>query len=484
MANWMSIDFGTSSSAAVVLRQGEPELVTPLMMDAAGSKIFPTVAYVDDARQIRVCHEAEQMYIHNPVRFLREFKLDMKQQPIPLLDVTYTEVVAEILKTLKMAAERQLQAPIDHVVLTVPAIYNELDIRQVIMQQAAKLAGFSKVEFLKEAQAAALYYDYIAASDRQEESISLIYDLGGGTFDPALIKHVSDGCRLIGNGSVGIPVGGKFFTERITMDYLRRSGIKLDVRPGEPESLKQLLAIQAKCESIKRYLSYREEGEFPVEGAKSYRLARKEFEGMISAMVDRTLETCEVLLQKNGVEWRQIARVLLIGGSCNIPLVRSKLRSFLDARSASKCVVVWRETENGKSIDPQFAVALGGAVFAKKKAAPRRPRLGYIEYGEEGTLHTFSFHKEGEFVLGRWVEGTTVDIPIRFGAGEKKLISRIHLKFIVCYNAAQNRYDYSVEDLGSTNGTFVNDRRIAGRVLLNSGDVVRAGHHLFTLYTG
>ena len=484
MANWMSIDFGTSSSAAVIIRGGEPELVTPLMADAAGSKLFPTVAYVDGRGRISVCHEANQMYIHDPVRFLREFKLDMKRQAIPLLGVTYEEVVAEILKTLKAAAERQLQEVIDQVVLTVPAIYNDLDVRQVIMREAAKSAGFRKVEFLREAQAAALYYDYISSAGQGEraESVSLVYDLGGGTFDPALIKHTPDGCRLIGNGNVGIPVGGKFFTEKITLDYLRRSGIKLNVRLDDPESLRQMLVIQSKCESIKRYLSYKEEGSFPVgSSGEEYRLTRKEFEAMISGMIDRTLETCDLLLRKNDVCWEQIARVLMIGGSCAIPLIREKIRSFLNARNASNGAIVWRTTENGRDIDPQFAVALGGAIFAKKKSAPRRPRLGYIEYGEQNKLCTFVFDREGEFVLGRWVAGTSVEIPIHFGPDEKRLISRAHLKFVILYDQPTNRYLYFVEDLGSTNGTFVNDRRVSGRVLLNNGDVVRAGHHLFTL---
>jgi predicted component of type VI protein secretion system len=39
----------------------------------------------------------------------------------------------------------------------------------------------------------------------------------------------------------------------------------------------------------------------------------------------------------------------------------------------------------------------------------------------------------------------------------------------------------SIEDLGSTNGTFVNDRRIQGTVALNDGDTVRFGNTVWRL---
>lgn len=49
------------------------------------------------------------------------------------------------------------------------------------------------------------------------------------------------------------------------------------------------------------------------------------------------------------------------------------------------------------------------------------------------------------------------------------LVSRIH-----CRLTASGRGDLHVEDLGSTNGTYVNDRRVR-RAALASGDVLRVG---------
>lgn len=46
---------------------------------------------------------------------------------------------------------------------------------------------------------------------------------------------------------------------------------------------------------------------------------------------------------------------------------------------------------------------------------------------------------------------------------------------------AKDKDGYWVEDMGSTNGTFVNGHRIGGRVLLNRGDVVTVGQTRFTV---
>ena len=42
--------------------------------------------------------------------------------------------------------------------------------------------------------------------------------------------------------------------------------------------------------------------------------------------------------------------------------------------------------------------------------------------------------------------------------------------------------DYAIEDLGSTNGTFVNDRRIVGLTPLHDGDIIEFGEAIRLLY--
>jgi predicted component of type VI protein secretion system len=59
-----------------------------------------------------------------------------------------------------------------------------------------------------------------------------------------------------------------------------------------------------------------------------------------------------------------------------------------------------------------------------------------------------------------------------------ELVSRHHCVFAV------DDFSVHVRDLGSTNGTFVNDQRVRGEVLLNSGDRIRVGKLDFELVIG
>ena len=50
------------------------------------------------------------------------------------------------------------------------------------------------------------------------------------------------------------------------------------------------------------------------------------------------------------------------------------------------------------------------------------------------------------------------------------LVSRVHCRLLT-----DARGDLTVEDLDSTNGTFVNDQRVSGRAALSAGDRLRVG---------
>jgi DNA-binding CsgD family transcriptional regulator len=68
----------------------------------------------------------------------------------------------------------------------------------------------------------------------------------------------------------------------------------------------------------------------------------------------------------------------------------------------------------------------------------------------------------GAFVVGR---GSEVDLQL-----DDESVSRRHALFRVGEDEQA-----SVDDLGSRNGTFVNDRRIAGRAQIAAGDVIALG---------
>lgn len=58
---------------------------------------------------------------------------------------------------------------------------------------------------------------------------------------------------------------------------------------------------------------------------------------------------------------------------------------------------------------------------------------------------------------------------------DDQYVSSHHIKIFKRNN------DYVIEDLGSTNGTKVNDRKIENRVTLRPGDVIKVGTAIFKL---
>jgi FHA domain-containing protein len=80
-----------------------------------------------------------------------------------------------------------------------------------------------------------------------------------------------------------------------------------------------------------------------------------------------------------------------------------------------------------------------------------------------------------QFVLNRIVVlsiGRSTSCHVRFSGRSDPLVSRVHAK-IECAGVAGRRF--RISDLGSTNGTFVNDAPIRSTIDLYPGDVIRLG---------
>lgn len=480
--NFISIDFGTSSSAVAIMKNNLPVLATPLMADAAGSKIFPTTAYVDVNGVVYPCHKAELQKIQDLSRYIREFKLEMTSDSHSFLPISYVDIASSILEHLKESAENSIGNLVEKLVLTIPALYDNQDVRKGVMKQAAIRAGFREdgILFLNEAEAAAIYYDYIRGG--KESGLTLVYDLGGGTFDPSLIKHTLDKYELLGNG-LGIEVGGKFFTEKIIRRYKKH--INFAQSTSLAGRIKENNRLAETCEGLKRTLSFSD----IAKTADYFEITKVDFETDISNDIDATLESCAKLINDCGKTWAEINTVLLIGGSCAIPLVRRRITEYCQAQG-SQATIVWKNNYGGSvEFDPQFAVALGGAIFAKNKFSPP-PSTGYIQYVECGDCKNHLL-EVGVNTIGRWHEDNKLSLSIKAQSDSGRKMSRKHCSIRVEFDEQHNVYKYFVNDAGSVNGTFIQrfnsdgqmtESRIAEETRIESGDKIRIGAHILDIF--
>ena len=470
MSNWISIDFGTSYSVASLIRNGQPELVGAADGDVYGSRLFPVIAYVDGEDRVLACGDAARLVGKGAEawRFVRDFKDALHPGAPDGLKVSYVHIVAEVLKTIKKAAESALDDIVENVVLTVPAAWHNADEKSRVMKKAAGAngAGFKRIEFLKEPQAATIYCDFV---EEKTEKLTLVYDLGALTFDAAIVEYTEEtGYRLLKHNA-GLRTGGDFFTEKILYDFLAKTG-KTQEEASE--------ADWKRCEDIKIQLSVSEK--LPDIGGENYKLARSDFEAMISGYIDETVSSCNSLIDEAGIEWKDLDRVLLIGGSCHVPLVRKKIENHLAGLNAEKTRIVFnKRAENGKVVSPHFSVVFGAAVHAiKNLVAPPPPpitiaTLKNIQTGETCQL------AEGENIFGR-----QANAGCNFIFPNDAKMSRIH--FSITVTKSEAGYDYLITDLKSSNGTQVDSMVLSNEyafdrqsVALKSGERIVAGNTKF-----
>src|SRR5262249_21714726 len=134
------------------------------------------------------------------------------------------ELAAEVLRSLRADIEEMLGVRPERAVISVPALF-ELP-QSAATSEAARLAGFERVELRQEPIASAL-----AAGWTRDDSAGswLVYDLGGGTFDASLLETRDGLLRVVGHDGDNF-LGGRDFDAAIVdwaIEEIAKNGPKL-----------------------------------------------------------------------------------------------------------------------------------------------------------------------------------------------------------------------------------------------------------------
>ncbi|WP_268964636.1 Hsp70 family protein [Nostoc sp. CMAA1605] len=247
------------------------------------------------------------------------------------------DISAEILKKVARNAQAYRQGigkeeVVDQAVITVPAYFN--DQQRYATRTAALKAGLTPLELLPEPTAAAISYGF--APDSEDVKTILVYDFGGGTFDASLITAA--GTSFIEQGKAGdLWLGGDDIDTRL-VNFVK-------TRVAEEEKIADIDGLIAKMPYYQR-LRFNADLKIAVERAKvelssaakvtispatqlldelgiaipiEVDITREQFEGMISPLVDRSVEICRLALQDAEYHLEMVDIVLLVGGSSQIP---------------------------------------------------------------------------------------------------------------------------------------------------------------------
>jgi len=339
----VGIDLGTTNSLAAVYTQ-DGEIV--LVKDHNGDVLLPSVVSLTDKDELLVGRGAKSRLVIAPDKSASAFKRAIgttKEFKLGGTKYTAIDLSALVLKEVLANIKAQFDEPIESLVITVPAYFNSIQREQTLA--AADLAGLTVSRLVNEPTAAALAY---GLQDKDAESTFVVLDLGGGTFDVSILE-MFDGVMEVRASSGDAFLGGEDFTRSLALYIAEQTGLTFK----ELKSLEQEKILTV-AEQIKQSLSGQTQATARFEIGKETHditITRERFEDICGDLTARLRKPIERCLYDAKLSVDEIDRVLLVGGSTRMPLMRSV---------ASKLFKKLPE----RGLDPDEVVAMGAAVQA------------------------------------------------------------------------------------------------------------------------
>ncbi len=345
---YIGIDFGTSNSVVANFHYGQAEVVP----NHEGQKWTPSVVTLRRDGTLAFGQEAKENF--NDQRSIRSIKRILgTPERVPLVGQNLrTEQIAVMLfSLLKKDAEQGLGEPFTKAVVTIPA--NSKGLARHATKLCAGAAGMQVLTLINEPTAAAITYGLNA----NDEQTVLVYDFGGGTLDVTILKihHgvfeeiSSKGIGKLGGDDMDAAVAkvlGERFQEKTGFDILNspyKQQFMLAIEKAKIDLSTEQMAVARKAELVpERHLSLEEE------------ISRSELERIIMPLVVKSGTAIDEALKLRGLRPRDIDRVLLVGGTSKIPLVRR----YVAEKLAGK------EPESFERVDPMTCVAQGAAIVS------------------------------------------------------------------------------------------------------------------------
>ena len=345
----VGIDLGTTNSLIGAVVDGKPRLFA----DASGAELLPSVVGGGPAGELYVGRAAKNRRLLDPEGTVVSVKRRMgtdARLAVGKRELTPPQISALILGALLDRAEAALGQRPQRAVITVPAYFGEAQ-RQAT-RDAGEMAGLVVDRLVNEPTAAALTYQ------TGSEELVMVYDLGGGTFDVSILER-NEGLLEVRASRGDTHLGGDDIDRALADLVLGRLGAARASVEKDPRAMTRIveaverakIALSDKDEVrlFDPFLTGEDEGAVHLDLA----LSRADVEDVARPFVARTLEHIDAALRDAGVLARDTHRILLVGGSSKMPLVRRMIAAHL-----ARPVHV--------DLDADRAVALGASLLAAR----------------------------------------------------------------------------------------------------------------------
>lgn len=375
----IGIDLGTTNSEIAINNNNKIEIIER----PGGIKYVPSVFGFDKSKNKTVGIKAyEKLYLGQKEDF-ENFRAEIKRvmgtsETIYFqradVEMSPEEISAEILKSLKEDVLRKYpDFDTTAAVITVPAAFSSL--QSEATKRAGNLAGFEHVVLLQEPIAAAVAYGFGNSTNEKW----LVYDLGGGTFDVALVSLKDGNLSVLANNGDNF-LGGKNIdwdiVEKILVPRIIEKFQLKDFKRSNEKFKNVFAKLKWNAENAKIDLSQNNNTLIEIgttlsnnigvddvgnEIEISFELSRTDFEQLIKPIIDQTIKLSKNTLLEAGVKNTAIEKIILVGGPTLIPYIRERLENELKISVDS-------------SVDPLTVVARGACIFAISQKIPKKVR--------------------------------------------------------------------------------------------------------------
>ncbi|MCC2838013.1 Hsp70 family protein [[Clostridium] innocuum] len=348
----LGIDLGTTNSLACVWK-GKEAILIP---NAFGSYLTPSVVSFLENGEVLVGEGAKQRLHTHPSLTFAEFKRCMGTDTVYTVHgKTYypQDLSAMVIRKLVEDASVFLNERIEEAIISVPAYFN--DDQRWATKIAGQLAGIRVERIINEPSAAALSQHI---QQTEEDMLALVVDFGGGTLDISIVEAF-DNVVEIRAISGDNHLGGSDFDEAITDCFLEENGLQ------RKELLPQELALlKTGVERAKMLLSVRKEYSLQLflhQKNCCMELNRGKMTAICMPLLQRMQKPLERVLKDSEISLQELQKVILVGGSCRMPVVIQYLEFLLK-----------RDVELVHEPDQAIAIGCGTAGGIKERCSDIR----------------------------------------------------------------------------------------------------------------
>jgi molecular chaperone DnaK (HSP70) len=368
----LGIDFGTSTTVAMLT--GPDGQRRPLLID--GSPLMPSAVYLDPGGRLLVGRDAWRRARVDPARFEPTPKRRVDDGVVLLggVEVPVAQVFAAVLGQVAGEARRQVGGAPLRVRLTHPAGWGQR--RRGLLTEAAALVGLSDVRLVAEPVAAAAYFTAVLGAGIGVGRSLAVYDLGGGTFDAAVVVRTPTGFDVLAQDGL-VDVGGLDFDQAI-VEHLGRVHGDADpaawarlTGPGGEDRRRLYDEVRSAKETLSRAQAV--DVALPPPHVQAH-LTRPRFEELIDGYLRRTVSCLARTVAGAGLAAPELAGIFLVGGSSRIPLVARLIHDEL--------LVPATALEQPETVVAEGALCLDAPIPAPRAPIPRAPApLGAVPGG-------------------------------------------------------------------------------------------------------